>query len=382
MLLLAMKLNRMMSALTGLALLAVITIHATAQPASSKGLRVFAVDVEGGQATLFVVPTGQSLLVDTGWAGNNYRDADRIVAAAKSAGLTRIDTVLLTHYHSDHTGGVVQLAERIPIGMFLDHGAYYESDTEPREFHAAYIKLLATGKYKHAVMHAGEKLPIAGFDAVAISSDGAVISKVPGNASGGNPYCAAAPDVKEDTTENGHSLGIAIRFAGMTIVDAGDLTADRERSLVCPQNKIGKVDLLIVSHHGIDLSSSKVFVQSLAPRVAIMDNGAHKGGSTSVIDNFRNAGVALYQLHEAPPAGVKNPAGTVQGGPEHNVPANSIANTGTMDGKRIDVVLNPDGTIDVTNQRTGQTQKHAGPIAEKMLDTRRLKLAPPPAPKP
>src|SRR5580658_10141611 len=77
-------------------------------PAAEKSLRVYFVDVEGGQATLFVTPEGQSLLIDTGWDGNNGRDADRIVAAAKSAGLTKIDYVLITHYHVDHAGGIPQ----------------------------------------------------------------------------------------------------------------------------------------------------------------------------------------------------------------------------------------------------------------------------------
>src|ERR1700677_5180364 len=90
--------------------------------AATPDLRVYFVDVEGGQSTLFVTPTGESLLIDTGWPGNDGRDADRILAAAKSAGLSKIDYVLLTHYHADHTGGVPQLVQQIPVGAFIDHG--------------------------------------------------------------------------------------------------------------------------------------------------------------------------------------------------------------------------------------------------------------------
>src|SRR5690349_263374 len=88
---------------------------------STAPLQIYFVDVEGGQATLFVTPAHQSLLIDTGWPGNNGRDADRIVAAAKAVGIKKIDYVLITHYHTDHVGGVPQLAARIPIGTFIDH---------------------------------------------------------------------------------------------------------------------------------------------------------------------------------------------------------------------------------------------------------------------
>ena len=330
-------------------------------PVKSTALRIAAIDVEGGQATLFVAPGGTSLLVDTGWAGNNGRDADRIVAAAHDLGLTRIDTVLITHFHSDHVGGVPQLAQRIPIGQFLDHGELYEKDSGVPELYAAYQSTLATGNYRRLSPRAGDKLPLPGFDAVAISSDGKVIAQPLAKAGQPNPLCAAAPRATEDTTENGHSLGILIRFAGLSILDAGDLTADRERALVCPNNLIGAVDLAIVSHHGSDLSSSRVFVHALRPRVALMDNGERKGGSTSVIDTWRSApGLeALYQLHAAPAAGTSNPAGTPQGGPEHNAPEAFLANRVGEDGKRIDVTVNADGSMDVLNQRTGESRHFA-----------------------
>ena len=341
--------------------LAVSTRTVSAAPTHAAGLRIAAIDVEGGQSTLFVAPTGQSLLVDTGWAGNNGRDAERIVAAAHEFGLTKIDTVLITHFHSDHVGGVPQLAQRIKIGQFLDHGEVYEKSGDVPGLYAAYQSTLAGGKYKHLSPHAGDRLTLPGFDAVAISSDGKVLTQALPGAGQPNSLCAQAPQVAEDTTENGHSLGILIRFAGLNILDAGDLTADRERALVCPNNLLGHIDLAIVSHHGSDLSSSKVFVHALQPRIAIMDNGEGKGGSTSVIDTWRSSpGLeALYQLHAAPPAGFTNPAGTPQGGPEHNVPEAFIANRVGEDAKRVDVTVNVDGSIDVTNQRTGETKHSA-----------------------
>jgi competence protein ComEC len=141
-------------------------------------LKIYFMDVEGGQATLFVLPTGESLLVDTGWPGNNGRDADRIVAEAKKAGLSKIDYVLITHYHDDHVGGVPQLVARIPVGTFIDHGPNRELDHGVTEHgYAEYQKVLATGKSKHITVKPGDTLPIKGFHATVISADGELIAK-------------------------------------------------------------------------------------------------------------------------------------------------------------------------------------------------------------
>src|SRR5690242_16934833 len=94
---------------------------------AAKNLEIYFIDVEGGQASLFVAPGGESLLVDTGWPGHNHRDAERIAAAAKAAGVKKIDYLVITHYHTDHVGGVPQLAEKLPIHTFVDHGASVES---------------------------------------------------------------------------------------------------------------------------------------------------------------------------------------------------------------------------------------------------------------
>ncbi len=156
-------------------LLLLLPLHASSETKSGE-LRIFFVDVEGGQATLFVSPTHQSLLVDTGWPGNNGRDADRIVAAAKLAGLSKIDYVLITHFHTDHVGGLPQLAERIPIGTVIDHGDNRESTDAPTvEGWQAYKRLLSTHRFKRLTLKPGDKLPIRGLEATAITADGSAI---------------------------------------------------------------------------------------------------------------------------------------------------------------------------------------------------------------
>ena len=96
---------------------------------SAQTLHIYAIDVEGGKSTLYVSPSGESMLVDTGYAGNDNRDADRIAAAAASAGVKKIDYLVVTHYHGDHACGVPQLAAKMPIGKIFDHGDNIETTT-------------------------------------------------------------------------------------------------------------------------------------------------------------------------------------------------------------------------------------------------------------
>src|SRR6266481_5422882 len=320
-------------------------------PVAQKPLQIYFVDVEGGQATLFVTPKGESLLIDTGWPGNNGRDANHIAAAAKDAGIKKIDFVLITHYHDDHVGGAPQLAVKIPVGTFIDHGENREtSDAGASRVFAAYQQLLSSGKYKHITAKPGEVLPVTGMQVRVVTADGQLIERpLPGGGKE-NTNCANAAKPPVDTTENPRSLGTLITFGKLRILDLGDLTGDKELELMCPMNKIGAVDIYIASHHGSESSGTAPLVHAIAPRVAIMDNGAKKGGSAVAWDVIeKSPGLEdLWQLHFSE-----------EGGDAHNVAAAFLANLQGPDaGNYLKVSATADRSFEVFNSRTHQTKKY------------------------
>ncbi|MGA8029151.1 MAG: MBL fold metallo-hydrolase [Bryobacteraceae bacterium] len=309
--------------------------------AAEKPLEIFFVDVEGGQSTLFVTPAGQSLLIDTGWGYNAYRDANRIAAAAKLAKIKKIDYVVITHYHSDHVGGVPQLVTKIPVGMFVDHGPNREASKETQTLYSEYQT--ATAGMNHMLAKPGEQLAFKGMDALVVSADGNVIPQPLPGAGQPNQFCSGVEQKATDPTENARSVGLVITFGKLRIVDLGDLTWNKELELVCPDNKIGRADIFVVSHHGLDLSNSPALVHALQPRIAVMDNGSKKGASPSAWDVVKSSpGLEdLWQLHFAD-----------AGGSEHNSADPFIANVTEADtGHYLKITAHQDGSFEVYNPR-------------------------------
>ena len=323
-----------------------------ATAADVKPLQIYFVDVEGGQATLFVTPAGQSLLIDTGWSGFDGRDADRIVAAAKNAGLKKIDFVLLTHYHRDHAGGVPQLAAKFPIGAFLDHGENREhADATTEQIWQDYLKLVAQQNIKRTTAKPGDALPLQGIETKVISSDGTLIEQALPGAGANNAACKTTDQPPADPSENPRSLGTLFTFGNLRILDLGDLTSDKEMLLMCPLNKLGAVDIYVVSHHGSLTSNSPLFLNGIAPRVAIMDNGAAKGGAPASWDAVKKSPRLedLWQLHYSN-----------EGGPAHNVADTFVANLSGPDaGNYLKLSAWTDGHFEIFNSRTQTTKRYA-----------------------
>ncbi len=326
-----------------------LLLFISAAPRSlARPLEIFFVDVEGGQATLIVSPSGQSLLIDTGWRGFEGRDADRIVQAAKAAHVKQIDYLLITHYHRDHVGGVPQLADQMKILNFLDHGPNTEDSKVVKEDYSDYVKVIQRGE--HMVLKAGDTVPIKGLSVKVLTANGEHIEKPLEDAGQPNSYCAATPKRETDPTENARSVGVLVTFENFRFLDLGDLTWNKELELMCPNNPIGTVDVLLVSHHGLNQSNSPALVDAVHPRVAIMNNGARKGGSPDAWQIVKDSpGLEdLWQLHYA-----------IDGAKEHNAPDSFIANVDEQGtGQYIKLTAEGNGSFTIWNQRNKFTKDY------------------------
>lgn len=279
-------------------LLLVFSVTAVDAQTSNRELTIYYIDTEGGQSTLFVGPTGESMLVDTGNAGE--RDLGRIVETLDLAGVSQIDHLWTTHYHRDHVGALLALAKQVPVLHYYDHGAPHEGD---RIVSAAFMSSYqALSRGKRTVVRPGDKVPMAGVDITTVASNGSYIQT---NLAGGgirNPACAGTERVDESAyfdPDNGASAGFVLTYGRFRTVDLGDLTWDGELDLMCPVNRIGTVDLYLTSHHGLAQSGSEALVHALRPRVAVMNNGTIKGGAPGAFQVlYESPGLEdLWQLH-------------------------------------------------------------------------------------
>jgi len=173
-----------------LSLVLLAALAAAPLPAAKNDLKITFIDVEGGQSTLIVTPSGESLLIDAGWPTPTGRDSDRIIAAAKKAGLTKIDYLLVTHYHMDHVGGVPELAAKFPIGTLIDHGDNTETNRGAKELEAGFQKVIASGA-KRLTVKPGDKLPFKDIQVEVITARGERISQSLKGGGQKNPLCGS-----------------------------------------------------------------------------------------------------------------------------------------------------------------------------------------------
>lgn len=317
----------------------------------ARGLDIYFVDVLGGAATLIVTPSGESILVDTGWPGFDDRDPKRIVHVLKDvAGLQQIDHLVTTHWHTDHYGGVEGLSKLIEIRNYWDRGLP-EDQIEgldfpdgPKSDNPLYLAYKHASEGKRRVLRAGQRFEVGGgAEVVIVASGGEVISpeqRFPGISVEPNSLCSEVPpDRDEDTSDNARSVAFVLSLGDFQFFDGGDLTWNIERALVCPIDLISPTnsatDLYQVTHHGMDISNHPTLLRTLRPTVTIMNNGPRKGGSAETVERLRaiESIEAAYQLHR-----------NVQTGPGENTDPAFIANLDETGGQFIHVHVDPDGS--------------------------------------
>jgi beta-lactamase superfamily II metal-dependent hydrolase len=309
---------------SGLGALVLVVAAASALAQTSKALTLYVIDVEGGNAQLYVTPSGETLLIDTGNAGAAaVRDAERILAAAKDAGVSRLDRLITTHFHADHVGGIAEVAARLPVAEFIDHGPNVQPGGAIDAVMQQYASLY--GKAKHTVARPGDRIPLTGLDWRIVSSGGATLTaSLPG---GGrpNPFCAGFKKQEVNpvsgqpvgNTEDEQSVGSQVTFGRFRLLYVADLPWNKEFDLMCPTNRIGAVDLFVASRHGQFSSNSEALVHAVQPRVAIVNNGIRKGGQPETMRILFTAPRVedVWQIHFSELSGQ-----------EYTVPGSFIAN--------------------------------------------------------
>jgi beta-lactamase superfamily II metal-dependent hydrolase len=318
-----------------------------AQPPQT--LDIYWIDVEGGAATLVVTPQGESVLMDAGWPRPDFRDTERIQAAMRDAGISAIDYLLVSHFHTDHVGGLPQLAERVPIGQVIDHGDSVEQGGEAGLALWRSYEAVADGRRR--TVGPGDKLPLSRMEFSFVAAHRQLVESPERRRP--NRRCDTATPPAVDDSENGHSLGYLLSLGAFQFLNLGDLTPDREYALACPENRLGVVDLWQVPHHGGYGAIRPELAGALEPTVAVINNGPRKGGTPeSLATAHSTAGVGdVWQSHRA----LSN-AGAM------NTDAELIANLTEEDdceGHWIKATVQADGRAwTMTNARTGYSRNY------------------------
>ncbi len=332
----------------GVAVCALAFAVAAAAPAAAQTMDIYWIDVEGGGATLVVSPSGESMLVDTGWPRPEGRDAHRIVAAMEDAGLEKLDYMLITHFHTDHVGSLAELAEMVEIDQFLDHGG--ETEERNQQWRDIYLE---TAGDTRMVAGAGDVLTMGDVEVRMISSNMELIGE-PINDGGPNPHCAGAENRPAASPENQRTLGALFSFGGFRFVDLGDLDWDMEMELSCPVNRLGTVTVYQTSRHGaFDGAGAPAHLWAIEPQVVVVNNGPRKG-ITAPHHYDRIAEVpgveGIWQTHLALEAD------------GHNTADDMIANfedTDECQGHWLKASVRADGTYTMTNGRNGYSRTYA-----------------------
>jgi competence protein ComEC len=262
-------------------------------------LDIYFIDVEGGAATLFVTPQGETLLIDSGYPDNGGRDRDRILHVLRDvAGKKHLDHAAVTHWHLDHYGNHASLASEIKIGTFWDRGIP-DTLAEDNKFLERIADYRRASENQSKALGVGDKLALKSGDTpLAIEIVTASRDVMP-NSGKPNPFADRHKPQPDDPSDNAASLSFLLSFGEFKFLCCGDLTWNVEAKLVTPNNPLGKLDMFMLTHHGLPVSNNPALVLAIDPVVCVMCNGPTKGGHEQTQGTLREVKSlkALYQLH-------------------------------------------------------------------------------------
>jgi competence protein ComEC len=308
---------------------------------AERPLEIYFLDMVGGGSTLIVTPAGESVLIDTGSLEPKHRDADRMHKACMDAGLKQIDYLVTTHFDTDHYGGILELSKRIPIKCFIDNDTPAKDITKRQQYEKLNPLYEQATKGKTKLLRAGEDIPLKNDAKGRRSSvrlhcvasqkkiegfDGDIDAAVEGF-----EMMAAA-----DTSNNAGSIALVLTCGDFKFFAGGDITRNVEHHLAHPVNRIGKVDLYQVTHHGLDRSNNPVLLKAISPTVCVAMNGPRKGIGPRTLFALKSlpSVKAIYQIHY-----------NTQIGDAGNTAAEFIANTVPQEGQYIKASVYPEKGI-------------------------------------
>ena len=330
--------------------------------AQPRSLDIYWIDVEGGAATLIVSPSGESMLIDTGWAIDG-RDAKRLYAATQLAGLKKIDYLVISHFHADHVGGLAEFSKMIPIGRFFDHGDAIEKENQ-QWLHS----YLAASVGKRTIVKPGDEIPFKGARVLIVSSDQKLLAK-PVNGGGSNPLCADAEQKAPVSPENQRTVGVLLTYGKFKYLNLVDLDWSKEMELACPVNKLGAVTVYQTGRHGaFDGAGAPAFLNAIRPQVVVVNNGPRKGMGQidPTVKSLMPPGSRVAPYEKTAYLRLTNIPG-IEGiwqehlslldpDPKHNTSPDMIANldeSTACSGNWIKASVARDGKFTVTNGRNG-----------------------------
>ncbi|NNC64662.1 MAG: MBL fold metallo-hydrolase [Gammaproteobacteria bacterium] len=314
-------------------------------------LDIFVIDTEGGEAVLYIAPTGEAMLYDTG----RPETFNRIRGLIEQEQIPVLDLVIVSHYHGDHVGGAGDLPS-LPVRnfrQFIDHGAY-TTEVQPNQSvnFERYLAVRNLAKARRA--EPGETLSFGEVDVHVVGSSGErITTPVPG-AGAPNPLCRNhVPKRDIRAVENDEVVSVVVRYRDFVFLELGDMLWNHEQEVVCPDNLLGTVDVYHTSGHGAHWGSNPVMVDAVQPRVAVMNNAHVKGGDTVTFDTLRNSPRMqdVWQIHYS----------SENARARDNSDDDFIANLDDAPGHvghYIKFSVRPDGSFTVMNSRNGFTKDY------------------------